>query len=245
MNRAPDRLGPARPPRRSGLRIRLRPGLAVAVVAACSLAACESPSVPFHPGQYDYRLFVAGAGARTFHWGRGTEVPIFVNPDNGQSRASLDRALDAAAGIWTRAATFGEVRVRRTTSLDDAVAVLQWKDAEPVLSTPPDCSGASTGAAFTRGCINPSADSLRTWLRRDGGDSRVLFSVFVEQRPDLDDALLELLVVHEVGHVLGILNHSNDRGDLMWGGVLEVDAPSGADRQTLRTLYQASVDLAY
>jgi predicted Zn-dependent protease len=102
-----------------------------------------------------------------------------------------------------------------------------------------------TGAASTVGCLNETADSLRTWRRRDGGPSQVLFSVFVKVRPDLDDELLERVVAHEAGHVLGILAHSLDARDLMWAGDLSSASPSGADRQTLRSLYQAPVDLSY
>ncbi len=220
-------------------------GRRLVLLCAVVVAACESPAVPFDSGQYDYRLFVPGGGSRTFHWDLGAEVPVFINQPEVGSRPSLSDALDAAGSIWTPAALFGEVTLRQTTNLDEAVAVLQWKDTEPILSTPPGCSGSSTGAAFTRGCLNEGADSLRTWLRRDGVPSQVIFSVFVENQPDLDAELLQLLVTHEAGHVLGILNHSNDQDDLMWGGVLRTSEPSLADRQTLRSLYQAPVDLLY
>jgi hypothetical protein len=214
------------------------------LLCAMVVAGCESPAVPFDSGQYDYRLLVPGGGSRTFHWDLGADVPVYIDSEVA-GRPSLSDALDAAGSIWTPAALFGEVRLRQTTNLDEAVAVLQWKDAEPILSTPPGCSGSSTGAAFTRGCLNEGADSLRTWLRRDGGPSQVIFTVFVENRPDLDADLLRLLVTHEAGHVLGILSHSNDQDDLMWGGILSTDQPSLADRQTLRSLYQAPVDLLY
>jgi hypothetical protein len=209
---------------------------------------CETPSVPFDEGQYDFRLNVstpAGSFVRTFHWGPGAEVAVFVNSASAEGRPSLATALDRASETWTRAALFSEVRVRQTTDLGEAMAVLQWADAEPVLSTPPGCTGPVTGAASTVGCLNETADSLRTWRRRDGGPSQVLFSVFVKVRPDLDDELLERVVAHEAGHVLGILAHSLDARDLMWAGDLSSASPSGADRQTLRSLYQAPVDLSY
>ncbi len=218
--------------------------LSMAAVAL-AMAGCESPAVPFDDGQYDFRLVVTGGAARTFHWGAGADVPVFVNPDRTEGRPSLASAMDGGGQRWTRAAVFSDVTLRRTTDLDEAVAVLQWKDAEPILSTPTGCQGPSTGAASTRGCLNEAGDSLVVWPRRDGGPSRVLFTVVVEVRPDLDDPLLELLVTHEGGHVLGILNHSLNQRDLMWGGILSTDQLTGADRQTLRTLYQSPVDLAY
>lgn len=217
-------------------------GMAVSIL---SVTACETPTVPFTSDQYDFRLVLASAGSRTFHWPAGADVPVFVNGADVGGRPSLSEALDGAGGTWTRAAVFSEVRLRRTVNLDEAVAVLQWSDTEPILSTPPSCTGPSTGAAYTRGCVNEAGDSLRTWARRDGGASRVRFTVVIEVLPELDAALVRRLVTHEAGHVMGILNHSNDPDDLMWGGILRTGELSSADRQTLRTLYQSPVDLAY
>jgi len=222
-------------------------GLAVGL-ALLSALACETPSVPFDSGQYDFRLVVSATGGqlqRTFHWGAGADVPVFVNQPDVAGRPNMADALEQASAVWTRAAVFGEVRLRRTTNLDEAVAVLQWKDTEPILSTPVGCDGPGTGAASTRGCLNTAADSLITWPRRDQGPSRVLFSVIVETRPDIDTDLLELLVTHEMGHVMGILAHSTSSGDMMWGGIVATGELSDADRQTLRTLYQSTVDLAH
>ena len=213
-----------------------------------SVLACETPSVPFDFGQYDFRLVVGTTGGqlrRTFHWGAGADVPVFVNQPEVGGRPSMADALDRASDVWTRAAIFSEIRLRRTTNLDEAVAVLQWKDVEPILSTPVGCDGPGTGAASTRGCLNAAADSLITWPRRDQGPSNVLFNVIVQLRPDADDDLLELLVTHEMGHVMGILAHSTSADDLMWGGIVTTGELSGADRQTLRTLYQSPVDLAH
>jgi len=210
-----------------------------------SVLACETPSVPFDSGQYEFRLLRVQP-PRTFHWGAGADVPVFVNQPEVASRPNMADALDQGATVWTRAAVFGEVRLRRTTNLDEAVAVLQWKDVEPILSTPVGCDGPGIGAASTSFCLNlPANDSLITWPRRDQGPSNVLFNVIVEIRPDMDADLLELLVTHEMGHVMGILAHSNSSGDLMWAGIVDTDGLSGADRQTLRTLYQSTVDLAH
>ena len=136
-----------------------RAGWAVASALAISGLACESPSVPFDTGQYEFRLVVATGSPKTFHWGPGAEVPVYVNQPEVQGRPSLSVAMDVAGATWTRAAVFSEVRLRQTANLDEAVAVLQWKDTEPILSTPIGCTGPSTGAAFTRGCLAPHLPS--------------------------------------------------------------------------------------
>jgi hypothetical protein len=226
----------------ASLRILLICGVAV------SAPACETSTVPFDTGQYDFRLAVAGAGGvqfRTFHWDLGSDVPVFINEPDVSGRPSMTPALDTAAVRWTRAAVFGEVRLRPTTDLAEAVAVLQWRDTEPILSTPVGCTGPGGGAASTTGCLNETSDSLVVWPRRDLEPSQVVFSVVVQNQPAMTDTLLAQIVTHEMGHVLGILAHSPTPGDLMFGGFLTVDDLTSADQQTLRTLYQSPVDLAY
>ena len=200
--------------------------------------------VPALPGPYDFRLSVHGAEDRaralTFHWERGAEVPVFVGEDAGAA-GDLRRALERAVRAWRSAAVFGEVRLRETTDLGEALAVLRWHDAPGLLSTPAGCVGPVTGAASTLGCLNDARDALRSWPRRDGEASSVFFRVVIRRTDDQE--LLDRLVVHEMGHVLGILSHSPDRSDIMWAGPDLPPAPSARDRSTLRALYMTPVDL--
>ena len=204
--------------------------------------ACDAPTIPALPGPYDFRLAVSDAEGRThvrtFHWERGGVVPVFLGEgSDGSLRPAFERAVQA----WRTAAVFGEVRARETTDLDEARAVLLWDNAPGVLSTPAGCVGPVTGAASTLGCLNHSRDALRSWPRRDGETSRVVFRVVIRRTPD--QQLLDGLVMHEMGHVLGILAHSPDRSDIMWAGPSLPPAPSARDRSTLRSLYQTPVDL--
>ena len=205
---------------------------------------CDSPSVPALPGPYDFRLTVLGADGharpRTFHWDRGTVVPVFVGDDLAGA-GDLRGAFQRAARAWRLAAVFGEARVRETTNLDEARAVLRWHDAAGLLSTPVTCLGPVTGAASTLGCLNDDRDALRTWPRRDGGASRVIYRVVIRRTHDQE--LLDRLVMHEMGHVLGILSHSSDPSDVMWAGPDLPSAPSDRDRTTLRSLYMTPADL--
>lgn len=214
-------------------------------MACATLAlACESPTLPGLPLPYDFRLAVYGAEgpprARTFHWERGAVVPVYLGDEPGGA-ADLRRAFQRAARAWRAAAVFGEVRLRETTDLDEARAVLRWHDAPGVLSTPMGCIGPVTGAASTLGCLNDPRDALRNWPRRDGGASQVVYRVVILRTGDQE--LLERLVIHEMGHVLGILSHSPDPSDIMWAGPDLPAAPSARDRSTLRSLYMTPVDL--
>lgn len=228
------------------MNLRRGPGLMwrMAVLGAALVTACDSATVPALPGPYDFRLAVYGtdgrARPRTFHWDRGAVVPVFV-VDEQPGGGDLRRALEGAVRAWRSAAVFGEVRLRETTDLGAARAVLRWHDATGVLSTPMTCVGPVTGAASTLGCLNGPRDALRTWPRRDGEPSQVIYRVVIRRTDDRE--LLDRLVIHEMGHVLGILSHSPDASDIMWAGPDLPPAPTARDRSTLRSLYQTPVDL--
>ncbi len=216
----------------------------VAVVCAALAIACDAPTIPALPGPYDFRLSVYGndgrARVRTFHWDRGSVVPVFLAEEAG-GPGDLRQAFRRAARAWRVAAVFGEVRLREAVDLDEAHAVLRWHDAPGVLSTPADCVGPVTGAASTLGCLNHSRDALRSWPRRDGEVSQVFFRVVIRRTDDQE--LLDRLVIHEMGHALGILSHSPDPSDIMWAGPDLPPEPSARDRSTLRSLYMTPVDL--
>ncbi len=207
-------------------------------------AACDGATIPALPGPYDFRLAIPGSGGaapgRTFHWDRGAVVPVLV-VDDPSGGADLRQAFQRAARAWRWAAVFGEVRLRETTDPGEARAVLRWHDAPGVLSTPMGCVGPVTGAASTLGCLNATRDALRTWPRRDGEPSRVVYRVVIRRIGDQE--LLDRLVIHEMGHVLGILSHSPDPADVMWAGPDLPPAPTARDRSTLRSLYMTPVDL--
>lgn len=219
------------------------PGRLVLVAATLALA-CDTPAVPSLPLPYDFRLSVYGvdgnASTRTFHWDLGGTVPIFL-AEGGGGGGDLRLAFRRAMQAWRAAAVFGEVGLREASDLDGALAVLRWHDAPGVLSTPAGCVGPVTGAASTLGCLTDSRDALRSWPRRDGGTSQVVFRVVI--RGTADQELLDGLVMHEMGHVLGILAHSPDPSDVMWAGPSLPPQPSARDRSTLRSLYQTPVDL--
>ncbi len=218
--------------------------LRMALVGAALATACDSAIIPALPGPYDFRLAVYGtdgrARPRTFHWDRGAVVPVYVVHEQSGA-GDLRQAFRRAARAWRSAAVFGEVRLRETTDLGEARAVLRWHDAAGVLSTPMTCVGPVTGAASTLGCLNDPRDALRTWPRRDGEPSQVIYRVVIRRTDDQE--LLDRLVIHEMGHVLGILSHSPDPSDIMWAGPDLPPAPTARDRSTLRSLYMTPVDL--
>lgn len=236
---------------------RLRGVRAAAVgVAVLGLAACETPTVPLNESSgaspaelpYDFRVTIPTEDNQpdrilTFHWPLGSTVRVLVvDADAADGRPSLEEALAAGMSRWNRAALFGEFRLERTSDPGQADAVLRWPDSPVVYSTPEGCTGPITGGAATRVCFNSSADSLVVWPRTDGGRSRVVLRVVVNRPSGLSEGELDILVSHELGHVVGILNHSDMSDDLMWAAPQSAEL-SDRDRLTLRSLYQTESDL--
>lgn len=226
-----------------------RIGLSAVLAGFLAAAGCDSPSLPVPESGYDFRLVLPASGGgggsvRTFHWPLGSTVEVIALDGEFPDRPSLGTALAKARRRWGQAAVFNEVVLRETSDPDRARAVLMWDDSEPLYSTPSDCTGPTTGAAATRGCLSDDRSGLRVWPRRDGGPSRLVFRVIINRAPGMDADFLETLVTHEMGHVLGILSHSQQPGDLMWAGPIESPALSERDLVTFRSLYQTGVDLS-
>lgn len=237
-------------------------GWLLVLVAAGGASACETPTVPLSLREedlpYDFRLRLpvagpdaAGTDTLTFHWGRGSTVPVFIVESSAGGRPALGPAFRHAAEAWNAAALFGEVRLRETAELGRARVLLGWSDGARVVNVPEGCVGPTTGgAASTQGCIVDGQDAegrpvrrLQVWPRADGEASQVGILVSVAPRPGTDEERVRRLVTHEMGHALGILGHSPNPRDLMWSGLILSDTLTRADRATLRTLYQARRDI--
>ena len=51
------------------------------------------------------------------------------------------------------------------------------------------------------------------------------------------------LVMHELGHVLGLAQHSPNPGDLMTANPLDRNEPNARDRASVQLLYQLQADI--
>ena len=222
----------------------------VPFTAAMVLSACDAPIIPLEPGPYNFRLSLPVGSVRedlTFHWDLGETVGVFIPPgaEAFMGRPSLRAALARAADTWGSAAVFSEVRLQETSNIAQARVILRWTDSDGVLGLPAGCSGPVTGATATQLCITEDLVRLQTWPRLDGGDSRALMRVLLNNQAVLDQETVDRLVAHEMGHALGILRHSGNAGDLMWGGLLSSAEVSQRDQVTLRALYQTPVDFEF
>ncbi len=208
------------------------------------VAACDSPSVPERllTEVYDYRL--RANGPKVLRWPIGTTVRVYVAADADPARtAALESALENGANAWNAAALYGQVRLEQTTDLANADAVLVFSATLAPVETS-NCS-PSPGAAATTLCLDPQDPTrLRVFPIRNGGGGNVKFVVTIRTQNPLDIEGVRRLVAHELGHVLGIAQHSSRPTDLMFPETnLTRAEPSPADRATLHVLYHSRPDI--
>ncbi|HEX6067029.1 MAG TPA: hypothetical protein VFZ04_22490 [Longimicrobiales bacterium] len=211
---------------------------------AALISACDSPSVPERllTDVYDYRL--RADGLKVLRWPIGTTVRVYVAADAEPARTSaLESAFENGASGWNAAALYGEVRLERTTDLAEADAVLLFSSTLPPVETS-NCSPGG-GSAATTLCLDPQDPTrLAVFPLRNGGGGQVKFLVTIRSVNPLDVEAVRRLVAHELGHVLGIAQHSSRQTDLMFPETnLTRAEPSPADRATLHVLYHSRPDI--
>ncbi len=207
------------------------------------LAACDSPTVPERllTEVYDYRLLTPEP--RVLRWPIGTTVRIYVAPDTDPARtAALENGVESGMNVWNAAALYGEVHLERTTDLQNADAVVLFSSTVPPVSVS-NCQPGG-GEAYTTFCLDAQDDThLAIFPLRDGPPGNVKFLVTVRSLATLDVESVRRLVSHELGHVLGIAQHSQRATDLMFATNLTRAEPSPADRATLQVLYHTRPDI--
>ena len=206
------------------------------------ITACDLPLVPERRLRdvYDFRLLTPEP--RVLRWPIGSEVRVYVAEDQDAARtAALHSALENGIRVWNAAALYGEVKLVQTRQLADADALLRFSSTLPPLDTG-NCPPGG-GLAYTTFCLDTSGAHLASFPQPNGGETRVKFIVTVRAQTTLDADAVRRLVAHELGHVLGIGQHSARQTDLLYGGMPARSDLSPADRATLQVLYHTRPDI--
>jgi hypothetical protein len=208
---------------------------------------CEAPTMPGHglSDVYDFRL--PTTPRLVLRWPQGTTVRVYVAGGTGDRAALLAGAMERGARVWNEQALYGEYRIVRTDDLRQADAVLRWSDVAPPVDTQ-GCEPDVSLRAVTTFCLGDATETPRRLrpfplLAPHGGEAsgvRMIVTIFATQA-QLEQRL-DGLVAHELGHVLGIGQHSVDARDLMHAD------PAGAslsrrDAASVRVMYHTPADI--
>jgi hypothetical protein len=194
-------------------------------------AACGDIATPLRNDFYEWRLIVPAASggndSLSFHWPKD-RLPVRIWVEDA---ANLPVNVPAGIAAWRRAFLYKEF---------DATVVGDSATADVIVR-----AGAAPGTQFSRTRLHSAlalacAGATDLDISDDDSELRLPVRVFIDPRsepnaPDLP-ACLALTTTHELGHALGIWQHSDSTTDLMFADPM-VDAPSDRDLATAEQIY--------
>ena len=211
------------------------PGVASVSLLMLMLVACTTPSVDGAAPAYDPTSLTSGA---VYHWPVGSDIAIYVV--EATPSAQLGATARTAAADWARSLAYREHVLR---FVDDAtladIIIRDGRAASPVETTGCGGPGWSDPAGSTFFC--PAGDTARTLELVSGAAGRTKVLITISVAVVSADALLPI-VLHEMGHALGIGGHSPAPADAMFGSPTAV-SPSARDARTLRYLLHQRPDV--
>lgn len=214
-----------------------------AIVLLLLAVACDSPTIPGRDVASVFPFELPTDPPAVLRWPVGHTVRVHVAPgrDDATTQA-LREAFRRGADAWNAVAVFAEYHLVEAERLETADVVLTWSDVIPPVETG-QCRPAITQAVTTFCVDNFGTDSvrLRVFPPRDGGapgNVRMLVTILATEVANVDR-----LVAHELGHVLGISQHSEDPRDLMWRTDPQPFGPTRRDAATVQVLYHTRADI--
>jgi hypothetical protein len=175
---------------------------------------------PFNPGTPAAVRFEKGTAIDIFVDNTGLTIPGW--------QSSFDAAVRDASMIWNQVGQpWGLFTIRQTTVEADAEIIFSW--------VPPFSDPLSPGkfAETISGISSPPPTysvpvPIHVATANDFGPAT--------------DAVIRMITVHEMGHALGLLGHSNLDTDIMFPIVGGFEQPSPRDLLTMYTLYNSPPD---
>ncbi len=198
--------------------------------AALGALACGDIASPERTDLYEWRLFVPGAGGGTdtlsFFWNQ-SRLPVRIWAEDA---AGLPGFAERAIGVWESGFLYREFRGEMVSDSSTA-DVLIFANSAPDLrlgvhrlhSMAPECSGATD--------LEVSDDRTQLLV-----PIRIFIDPVLPEDEPATQTCLALTTIHELGHALGIFQHSPNPDDIMFADP-RVEAPSVMDRGTIEAIY--------
>jgi predicted Zn-dependent protease len=207
--------------------------------------ACETPTIPGRDGSDIYPFDLPVTPSAVMRWAVGSTIRVHVvEARTAEATQRLRSALEAGAAAWNESALFAEFSIVPAASESDADVVLAFSDVLLPVDTQ-GCRPALT-LAVTTFCIDDlgsPAAAVRVFPLLSGAQSRVRMIVLVLGSVSADAAVVDRLVAHELGHVIGIGRHSDDTRDLMYRSDQVTARPTSRDAATAQVLYHVRADI--
>ena len=209
----------------------------MAVALALAGGACADIAPPLRDEFYEWRLITpaasgTGVDSLSFHWPQ-SRLPVRVWVEDA---ASLPANVPNAIATWRGAFLYGEF---------DATIVSDSTSADVIVR-----AGAAPGVEFSRrgvrlySALAPQcAGATDLDISEDHTQLRLPVRMYIDPRSDPNaadlPACLALTTTHELGHALGIWEHSTQATDIMFVDEV-VSLPSERDLGTAEVLYHVA-----
>lgn len=209
------------------------------IFAGLLLAACAELSAPSRPVPYESRLFVSyddngtpAIDSLRFHWPASSMPVRYWVEDSLNAPAHIRDAIQT----WKGAFLYQEWDARVVGDSASADVIVRVRPAPPKLgpaqlrffSLRPECIGVT------------DIDTVAT--RREVG---LPLRIYLNPRLPNDPSLglcLGLTAVHEMGHTMGLFQHTADSTDIMFTDPVATEL-SDRDISTVEALYHRKSDM--
>ena len=203
-------------------------GLAALVAGlAGGLAGCGDIGAPLRTDTYEWRR-IQGTDTLSFHWPQAfLPVRIWAEPTD-----NLPAYADSGIAAWNRVFLYNEYRAIRVDDSTTAHVIIREGPLPPGNDILLGGGALERSAPECQAATLPNIDQVR--------QAHLPMHIYISPRfsPTLPatQACLALTLTHELGHTIGIFNHSPYPDDLMYADPV-VAAPSERDRNTDEILY--------